>query len=399
MFYLGGMDISDSRMAQPPEASTDELASPLFHDPAGPVPGPEASDAPARPLPPSDPDEFAFASPAEENAYWAGVCDGIRNAGGKCHPRLEARARDSYPELVATAEELTGRRPADLLGFDPVSVRHRIDGWTPERQREYVEALADSGVSRYAAARVGMSEQSVARLRRRADARSFDLACEAAQRIGARRIRSIAYERAIEGTIRRHYYHGELKSEERVFDNRLLVYLLGKLDKVLEPPEESRAVEGDWDRWMQAVEQGAPPPLAAPSGAEEGDEVVPVATDEDEEAGEFDGSEVWQSDGLWWTDFPPPEGFDGIEEGEFGDDDYRRTLSDAELAVVEADEAEERTADLAEQSARRDRWFGFEGGSLSSFKEAELYEPFEPSGGEDGSAEETPALPPPPSLP
>jgi hypothetical protein len=44
---------------------------------------------------------------------------------------------------------------------------------------------------------------------------------------------------------------------------------------------------------------------------------------------EFDGSEVWQNmDGTWWTRFPPPADFQGIEEGEPGRQRYRRTLSE-----------------------------------------------------------------------
>ena len=35
-------------------------------------------------------------------------------------------------------------------------------------------------------------------------------------------------------------YHGELKGEERVYDNRLLVYLLGKIQHLLEPPPRPR---------------------------------------------------------------------------------------------------------------------------------------------------------------
>src|SRR5687768_6149438 len=88
-----------------------------------------------------------------------------------------------------------GAPPAGPLDFDPVALRHRHDGWTPERQREYVEALADTGFASAAAARVGMSVQSANRLRRRADGRSFDLACRAAKRHGAHHVLDCAFER------------------------------------------------------------------------------------------------------------------------------------------------------------------------------------------------------------
>jgi len=258
----------------------------------------------------------------------------------------------------------------NIPDFDPIPLRYRQDGLTPAKQREYVEALADCGIAREAAARIGVSEQAVNRARRRADARSFDLACEAAARFGARRVRSIAFERAIEGTIKRHYYHGELKSEERVHDNRLLIYLLGKLDRLLDPPPEAEAVAGNWEPWMEAIEQGLPAPPEPP---------VPEPDLQDEPELAFDGNEVWDDEeGVLWTGFPPPAGFDGEEEGEPGDFGYKRTLTEAERAVIEADEAEERDLDLATQSARRDHYFGFEGGcsdgEISSPREAETYE-------------------------
>ena len=224
--------------------------------------------------------------------------------------------------------------------FEPVPLRYRQDGLTPEKQREYVEALADCGVAREAAGRIGVSEQAVNRARRRADARSFDLACEAAVRIAARRIRSIAFERAIEGTIRRHYYHGELKSEEVVHDNRLLIYLLGKVESQLAPPKGAAAVAANWDSWMEAIEQGLPePPRPKPET--------------------FTGDEVWEDEDGWWTRFPPPEGFDGHEEGEPGGYGYRRQLTAAEQAVIDADHAAEHAEYMARESARRDLYFGF----------------------------------------
>ncbi|HYN22280.1 MAG TPA: hypothetical protein VE078_15070 [Thermoanaerobaculia bacterium] len=269
---------------------------------------------------------------------------------------------------AATDEPASPDQPApEGLAFEPIPLRYRHDGLTPARQREYVEALADSGIAREAAARIGVSEQAVGRARRRADARSFDLACEAAVRIAARRIRSIAFERAIEGTVKRHYYHGDLKSEERVYDNRLLTYLLGKLDRQLEPPAEAEAIAADWEPWMEAIEQGLPAP-AEPEAPQ------PVDRGGGKDEAAFDGHEVWQDDdGIWWTEFPPPADFDGEEEGTFGEEDHRRTLSPAEQAVIDADTATDQADELAFETARRDHYFGFAGGS----PEAEVFSPRE----------------------
>jgi hypothetical protein len=91
----------------------------------------------------------------------------------KSHSRRPPAAHDAAPFDAPPA-------------FTPVPVRYRTDGWTPERQRLYVAALARSGHAGKAARAVGMTEQSAAKLRRRPDAASFDAACTAAF-LGARR--------------------------------------------------------------------------------------------------------------------------------------------------------------------------------------------------------------------
>ena len=53
-----------------------------------------------------------------------------------------------------------------LITFDPVPVRARHDGWTVQRQFAFVEKLADCGSITAACKHVGMSRESVRRLRR-----------------------------------------------------------------------------------------------------------------------------------------------------------------------------------------------------------------------------------------
>lgn len=67
-----------------------------------------------------------------------------------------------------------------IPAFAPVPVRARKDGWTPERQREFIRLLhvrADIGK---AAKAVGMSRRSAYRLRERPGAESFAAAWDAA---------------------------------------------------------------------------------------------------------------------------------------------------------------------------------------------------------------------------
>ena len=290
-------------------------------------------------------------------------------------PSIEAASDD-----FASPSSPQPGEAADRLAFDPVPLRYREDGLTPEKQRAYVEALADCGIAREAAARVGLTEQAINRVRRRADAGSFDRACEAAHLLGARRIRSVAWERAIEGTVRGRYYHGELVAEERVFDNRLLTYLYGKVAHLLEPRQEALAICDNWEGHMEAIERGLPPPDDASA---------------DDLPHGFEIEQVWQDDtGLWRTSFPPPAGFEGEENRVWnGIDWYERSLSSQEQAVMEARCDEEDAEALAAQAASRDRFFGFEGG-ISSRLEAETCETSEPSGPDQRPIEYKSAFPP-----
>src|SRR4051812_28528512 len=57
--------------------------------------------------------------------------------------------------------------------FAPVPLRSRQDGWTVERQRTFIAALARTGCVGRAALEAGMSRESAYRLRRRKGAESF----------------------------------------------------------------------------------------------------------------------------------------------------------------------------------------------------------------------------------
>jgi hypothetical protein len=162
-------------------------------------------------------------------------------------------------------------QPPSALDFEPVAVAWRSDGWTPAKQRGFIEALADCGVVREAAARVGMSERSANYLRRRDGADSFGHAWDAAIRFGSSRLGSVAYERAVLGTVKPHFYRGRVVGEERVYDNRLLLSLLAQAEKSADPADSarSRAILADWDGWMDAIEHGLDAPRPRPAETSE----------------------------------------------------------------------------------------------------------------------------------
>lgn len=74
----------------------------------------------------------------------------------------------AVPQIAPLAAP-TQRMPA----FTPVPVRARRDGWTEERQREFIATLARTGCVDGAASAAGMSRESAYRLRRRKGAESF----------------------------------------------------------------------------------------------------------------------------------------------------------------------------------------------------------------------------------
>lgn len=94
----------------------------------------------------------------------------------------------------------------DEFEWRPVPRRPRADGWTPDVQRAFIQALAETGLVEHAARAVDMSVGSAYRLRRAPGGESFARAWVAALAGAADRALDVAFTRAIEG------------QEEPVFD-------------------------------------------------------------------------------------------------------------------------------------------------------------------------------------
>lgn len=111
--------------------------------------------------------------------------------------------------------------------FAPVPrLRDRHDGWTPERQRAFIAALADCGAVRTAANMVNMSAESAYALRRHPQAASFRAAWHAAQGLGVLRIKDEAFERALHGELVPVMSAGKLMGFRRKRNDRLLMFIL-----------------------------------------------------------------------------------------------------------------------------------------------------------------------------
>jgi len=113
-----------------------------------------------------------------------------------------------------------------LPDFAPVPRRYRHDGWTPERQRAFIEALADTGCVTRAAGMVNMAQANCYTLRRAAGAEGFRRAWDAALDFGLKRLKDIAFERAIEGQLVPVFVAGKLMGFRRKRNDALLMFCL-----------------------------------------------------------------------------------------------------------------------------------------------------------------------------
>lgn len=127
----------------------------------------------------------------------------------------------------APAPARPARARGTLPAFTPVP-RHdgRHTGWTPDKQRSFIEALADYGSVRAAANAVGMTSESAYQLRRHPQAAGFRKAWEAALDRGVERLEDIAMERALHGVEVPVYSYGKLVGARRVYNDRLLMFVL-----------------------------------------------------------------------------------------------------------------------------------------------------------------------------
>ena len=117
------------------------------------------------------------------------------------------------------------------IPFDPVPVAARRDGWTPARQRDFIDALVVSASVKMAAAYVGMTTKSAYRLQARADAASFAAAWDTAIEDATARVEADALDRALNGTREPVFYGGRQIGSRRRYDDRLTMAVLRRKDR------------------------------------------------------------------------------------------------------------------------------------------------------------------------
>jgi hypothetical protein len=117
-----------------------------------------------------------------------------------------------------------------LADYTPVTLqRTRHDGWTAERQRTFLAALAETGCISVACEQAGITARSAYRLRQHPSGAPFVAAWDQALRFATARLMTLAYERAIRGSVREQWQEDKLVSEVRQPSDRMLALLLTHL--------------------------------------------------------------------------------------------------------------------------------------------------------------------------
>jgi hypothetical protein len=140
----------------------------------------------------------------------------------------------SDTSVTTAATEPAPLAPVDAHGFDPtrydwvpVLKKKRHDGWSPEKQRTFIEVLADTGNVTRAARAVGMSRDRCYALRRSPGAENFDRAWDAALAAASRQLIDVAFERAIDGVEEPVFSkEGQRIACRTRYNDRLLMFLM-----------------------------------------------------------------------------------------------------------------------------------------------------------------------------
>ena len=216
-----------------------------------------------------------------------------------------------------------------LIAFTPVPrARDRSNGWKPEVQRAFIDALADTGSVAAACRMVGRSERSAYALRRHPEGAEFAAAWAAAQGHGVLRLQDAVLDRALNGVEVPVYAYGEFVGTAKKYDNRLAAFILRN-----HLPEQYGG-EGGGGRASHAID-AKKLERAKKEWEEERDE---EEAEEAEETGDFI-DRIADMHVRWWVNCGPRtraayahfRRLEGIE--------YRRWLDeeeDIEAAVAEA---------------------------------------------------------------
>jgi hypothetical protein len=255
----------------------------------------------------------------------------------------------------------------------------RHDGWTGEKIAIFCETLAETAIVAEACDAAGMGISGAYACRRRNPV--FAAAWDAALTIARERLADTLLARSMEGNVELIWKDGVCVGERHLLDNRLGLAILKRLDRLAERDQAScadtapaqakapavRREPFDWNLAIDALRTGNEDDICKALALIKGDKVEEVEgppffySEGDNNENEIDFSDrCWTNhDGAWMTSFPPPSGFTGYENCEWGDpgEGYERDCTPEESTILEADAKRLRDLDRAEEEELRDSWF------------------------------------------
>lgn len=183
-------------------------------------------------------------------------------------PLTPTPARLPAPSLPADAQPPANQPHAPDAHAGPTPPTGRHDGWTPDRQRTFVEGIAGGDTVEQACRRVALTVSSAYALRRRANGAAFALAWDGARLLAREALADTLLTRALEGqeeTITR--ADGSTVTRYR-HDNRLAQHMLHRLDRFADAASASahgtaaRLVAGEFDAFLDLLGTHAAPARA-----------------------------------------------------------------------------------------------------------------------------------------
>lgn len=153
--------------------------------------------------------------------------------------------------------QFTDIPPADELA----QPKERHDGWSPDKQVTFLEALARTGNVRAAATYAGLSRESAYKLRRRADGRAFARAWDAAI-IHARDIfQDELMDKGLNGWSEAVWHQGEEVGTRERWSAPLFLAALSRLDKMADGLDvkgnPARVAAENFDALLEGIGQGS----------------------------------------------------------------------------------------------------------------------------------------------
>ncbi|RIA37740.1 hypothetical protein DFR49_3628 [Hephaestia caeni] len=147
----------------------------------------------------------------------------------------------------------------------PAPRAQRHDGWTPDRQRAFLENVAEGYSAEQACRIVGMAPSSAYALRRRAAGAAFAIGWRAANLLARDKVADTLLARAIDGQVDTYTRADGTEVTRHRYDNRLASTMLARLDRFADAAageathHAARLVAAEFDSFLDLIDRDQGP--------------------------------------------------------------------------------------------------------------------------------------------